>query len=199
MATLLQPVPTGGTVDYVSDGTDPSLLFDRPLVWLWLFGWSADSERILAGAGGTGQSGTAPAALVTFSLAASDTPSAGKSPSFAAQVLAYGIGTLIDAAWSPTDRDRLVFSWLPAGSASGVAQAYVVDLGVESVYSVGQGGSATWAPDGRWLAFPGRGQVTITDRDGQEHYTILVPEADSCSEAVWNPVGDLWGLGEGSQ
>jgi hypothetical protein len=109
---------------------------------------------------------------------------------------------LIDADWSPTDPERLIFSWVPAGAGTTAesreeeAVTHLLDLKAGSIYTATASTNATWSPDGRWVAFGGNGQVTVTDRNGQERFQIVEPHMDWCAEIAWNPAADLSGLDE---
>jgi Tol biopolymer transport system component len=178
---------------YVTDGTDPHSLTERPLDWLWVWGWSADGRRVLVGAQDerVSELGVAPMALAALSLEPSARVGSDRSDPPTPRVLAFGNGRLVNAAWSPADPDRLAFTWLPNGTGSGVSNLHLLDLNAGSVYSTTESWGGTWSPDGAWLAFGSQGRVTIVDSGGQERFNIEMPHSDWCYEFAWNPVADL--------
>jgi len=178
---------------YVTDGTDPHSLTERPLDWLWVWGWSADGRHVLVGAqdARVTELGTAPMALAALPLEPFAQGGSDRFDHSVPQVLAFGDGRLVNAAWSPTDPDRLAFTWLPQGAGSGVPNLHLLDLSAGSIYSATESWGGTWSPDGAWLALGRQGRVTIVDKDGREHFDIEMPYNDWCYEFAWNPTADL--------
>jgi Tol biopolymer transport system component len=171
---------------FVTDGADPTLLADQPMQGGVSLGWSADSRHLLTWAVGDAENfdNTTPEILAAV-------PVDGSAP----RVLAYGVGrSVIGAAWSPTDPNRLIFTWARQGGFS--ADAFLFDLDAGPIYTATSQGWVTpaWSPDGNWIAFAKQRQVVFVDRDGQEHFTI---DRDSeCYYVAWNPVADLSRLGD---
>jgi hypothetical protein len=200
---LLAAVDSQADGAYVIDGAEPADLVDRPLAWMRLLGWSADGQYLLAWAQAAPEDSAEDplVALVALPLGILDV-SVGSGAEPTLKLLAYGRGRFIDAAWSPTDPDRLTFSWVSADtearpeSQEEGATTFLLDLSAGPVYTATASTNAAWSPDGRWVAFGGNGQVTITDLNGQERFQIVKPHMDWCTEIAWNPAADLSRLDE---
>jgi hypothetical protein len=187
---------------YVSDGTERDVLVDQPLVWLSLWGWSADGRHLLVWARGTeqGRTDAIPVMLVTIPVQAFDEASVVRPKP---RLLVFGEmrdpsvrRSWLRAAWSPVDPNRLLFTWIPGRQAAEWADAYLFDLDGGIVFSARQSWGAAWSPDGQWVAFGRRGRITVVDPAGQERFAIRLPYYGPCSDLVWNPAADLNGLGE---
>jgi Tol biopolymer transport system component len=175
---------------FVTDGADPAALDETLLRWLLPFGWSADGRNLLVWAHRSERiaAGRRLSALGVI-------PADGSTP----QALAFlQESFLADAAWSPTNPDRLAFTWLPQVSQEQPPTTYLYDLNLGPLYSGTEGRSATWSPDGAWLAVGGKDRVVIVDQGGHERFTLKPHEGESCSSVVWNPAADLSSVKEKS-
>jgi Tol biopolymer transport system component len=155
------------------DGVEPGVAADSPLVDLWLGGWSADGSRFFVRALGEWErpSGRIPVALVIVSLD-------GSSP----RVLAFSPdGDWYSPTWSPTNPDRLTLVRQMNG--------YLFDLEAGPLYTAVQSSEATWSPDGAWVAFAGRNQVTVVSQEGEVR--SVWRHGGICSVPSWNPAADL--------
>jgi Tol biopolymer transport system component len=171
--------------DFVSDGADPAELAGKPLRELRIAGWSANGQSLLV-LGQWQRSG----ASNPSSDALAVVPVDGSPP----RILAYGeAGFDGTVAWSPTHPDRLIFSWPTQSSGLSQSNAYLFDLTTGPIYTATQSATATWSPDGAWVAVAGEGPVAIVDQHGQQRFTL--PSAGSCSALAWNPAADLTALG----
>ena len=167
--------------DFVTDDADPAALEGKALQGLWVSGWSADGNRLLALAEWQGNDpSTQP--LAVLALLPLDSPSL--------QVLAFGQGGLPGlAAWSPTEPDRFTFVWPTGLSRYAAPNTYLFDLQTGPIYTGTQKTNATWSPGGVWVAFTGQDGVTIVDQAGQKRSDL--GHGDPCFEVAWNPAADL--------
>jgi hypothetical protein len=168
---------------FITDGADPASLKEEPLRWLWPFGWSADGSRILVWAHRNDR-GSATRDLSALAVVPLD----GSAP----QVLAYISGSFLSkAAWSPTNPERLAFTWLPQADRNQEPTTFLVDLKEGPLYAGTGGRDAVWSPDGTAVALMGQGGVVIIDEEGQERVTLKPEGTDGCSSVAWNPAADL--------
>jgi hypothetical protein len=161
----------------ISDGTNPHDLVNRVQRWYQSFGWSSDGDKLLIwGQGTVGHIGSnEPTILASLPL--------NGSPPY---VVAFGKGVFRgDIVWSPTDPNRLVFTWQTTRDTGSVAESIVFDLDAGPLYTEENVRRTVWSPDGTWLAMVRADQVIIVDPDKQERL-VLAP-ADVCSDVAWNP------------
>jgi hypothetical protein len=104
--------------------------------------------------------------------------------------------SLGSASWSPTDPDRIAFTWLPEIGDGGEPTSFLFDLETGPLYSGTQNRSAAWSPDGSWVALDGPDEVIIVDKEGHERYALKPQGDESCSHVTWNPTADLRQLRE---
>jgi Tol biopolymer transport system component len=175
---------------FIGDGTELSLLADKPLRWLWPFGWSATGEHLLLWVHRSERTGgsQSPSAVAAI-------PLDGSAP----RLLAYGTGSLLGRpGWSPSDPERLVFTWSNSGSEDEVATTFLYHLQAGPILALADSRDPTWSPDGAWVALSAGGQVAVVDQAGQERFTFA-PEKDvACTNPTWNPAADLDALKAGS-
>jgi Tol biopolymer transport system component len=93
----------------------------------------------------------------------------------------------VNAAWSPSDPNRLAFTYNDYDSDS--SGGYLLDLESGSIYTTTQVLSAAWSPDGEWLAFDGQDQLAVVDQEGQPR-SVLNHDCDLVYP-TWNPAADL--------
>jgi hypothetical protein len=171
--------------DIIVQDADPDALGDRPLQSLWPLGWSADGNRLLVWA----QASADVLNVVTPAVLAM-VPLDGSSP----RMLAYGNGGFYgNTSWSPTNPDRLTFSW-PSGPRLSGGVSYLYDLNAGPLYTAPQNWNTAWSPDGDWLAFSGQNPLTIVSQEG--HARFSSEPGSSCTALAWNPVADLSALGQ---
>jgi WD40 repeat protein len=168
--------------EFITDGADPASLKEIALRWLWPFGWSADGSHILIWAHRNDRGSP------TRDLSAlAAVPLDGSTP----QALAYFSGSFLNQAiWSPTNPERLAFTWLPQAGREEPATTFLFDLQDGLLYTGTGGRSAAWSPDGTWVALNGQDGVVIVDEEGQERFTIKPEGAERCSSMAWNPAAD---------
>jgi Tol biopolymer transport system component len=118
-------------------------------------------------------------------------PLSGSAP----RLLAYGSGSLLGRpGWSPTDPERLVFTWSNQGGEEETTTTFLYDLQAGPILAKVDGRDPTWSPDGAWVALSASGQIAIVDQAGQERFTFA-PEKDvACTNPAWNPAADLGAL-----
>jgi hypothetical protein len=180
----------------VSDATDPALLAQRPLRWLWIWGWSADGTQLLVAGRPDFQASSSLVALLALPAEAFETNLAGTDDP-RAKALAFGRGKqFTSAAWSPTEPDLLTFGWYDLGGG-GLAgpetyfETYLVSLQANVILAKTNSYQASWSPDGRWIGLVGLGRAQITDPAGREHLTFTVSPGELCSDLAWNPTVEL--------
>ena len=99
------------------------------------------------------------------------------------------------ATWSPRG-DRVAGSaWEESGRV-----VRVISVADGNVVTIGPGGSPSWSPDGRHLAFRGRDGVFVVRADGTSLRRLSGPTCPSvspCRRPSWSPDGDkvLWASG----
>jgi hypothetical protein len=194
---LMQRIETAETA-IVSDGSDQAASLQRPLPWLTVLGWSADGRQLLVWSQEAAMSGYTEGSVALMSIApdAFVMPSEDATEASDARLLAHGQRKYIDAAWSPADADRLVFTWLsPEGQPKG---GHILDVGAGLVYSATQVFQTAWSPDGEWVAWAGEDGVAITDKDGQPAFHVGI-DNNLCYRVGWNPTADLSRLPEAFQ
>jgi len=168
---------------FIHDGTALELLADRPLRWLWPFGWSANGAHILLWAHRSDRTAGSlnPSGMAVI-------PLDGSAP----RLLAYGTGSLIGrAGWSPTDPNRLVFTWSDQGDAEETVTTYLYDLQAGPILVKTGSRDPSWSPDGAWVALGASGQVAVVDQTGRERFTFAPGQDISCMGPAWNPAADL--------
>jgi hypothetical protein len=147
---------------------------------VWPLGWSADGRQLLLW--GQWSAGDLETIDVTLLARAAD----GGSPS----TLLYGVETsLNNIAWSPTDPEQLILSWLPREDGGFDRETVLFDLSAGPIYTATDIRDAAWSPDGAWVALVGKDQIALVDSAGQVRFSFKPPGA--CREVVWNPVADL--------
>ena len=185
--------------DFVTDGTDPAILTNTPLSVLWPLGWSADGRHLLVWAQGisTRRQEAEPVVLAAVPVEGSGETSSGSVEPLAPRILAFGLGKYLNSAyWSPSNPERLIFTWLDQRGQPEPHLAFIIDLGVGSrplFESDTPVSYANWSPDGEWAAAGAQDRVLIVDPDGAERFTLEGPVM--CSDAVWNPAADWGGSG----
>jgi hypothetical protein len=194
---LMQRIEPAETA-IVSDGSGQAASLQQPLPWLTVLGWSADGRQLLVWSQESGMSGYTEGSVALTSIApdAYIVSSEAAVEASAARLLAYGERKYIDAAWSPTDADRLVFTWLsPEGQPQG---GHILDLNDGLVFSATQVFQTAWSPDGEWVAWAGEDGVAITAKDGQPAFHVGI-DNDLCYRVGWNTAADLSRLPEAFQ
>jgi hypothetical protein len=177
---------------FVRDGFERTLLVEDPLTWASVYGWSADDRALLVWAQGSGDvaSSTGPSVLAAIPIQALKVTSTSGQGREKPVLLAYGNDKYVEASWSPTDAELVVFSWVPASEQEHEPNAFLVDLRVGLVYTGTNSSTASWSPDGEWVAFTEQGGVTIVSKSGQVRSELGVGNS-ACYQLEWNPVADL--------
>ena len=184
----------------IQDQVRPSAFHDE-IAQLSLWGWSSDGRRLVVSAHSSevGPYGQSVVFLAIIPALAFEEPlhdlSAQDRPSF----LALADAQLLGVAWSPVSPSHLVFSLVSTATGQQGPQSYLVDIDAGIVRALSEGaGSASWSPDGRWLAMGKQNRVVIADGDGLTHVDTLVGN-DQCHEVIWNPIADLSDLDDSFQ
>jgi dipeptidyl aminopeptidase/acylaminoacyl peptidase len=184
---------------FLTDGTDPAVLTDTPLRALWPLGWSADGGSLLVWAQGitAHRQDAEPALLAAIPVTDVDEENPSLIESREPEILAFGQGKYLNSAyWSPSDPQRLVFTWLDQQARTEPRQAFILDLSGRSLPFFESDNPvlyANWSPDGAWAAVAEQDRVLIVDPDGAERFALDGPAM--CSHAAWNPAAD-WGGSE---
>jgi hypothetical protein len=200
LADLEAAVRNASAIDVLDVEEDPADLPRDNFDWLWIQGWSADGSHLLVWAQSQGGQNRS-TALFAIPGEAFDGASSATEGSRAIRVLAFGeYQMLYSASWSPSDPQRLAFTWLSDPSqiaAWGIS--YIFDLETGVVFTDTESWAVGWSPDGEWLAIAGPGRVTVVDKNGGETSILPTDGTQRCDGVVWNPAADLSGLGAGSE